>query len=233
MERWAEVKAQVGTVCVPDESGRESMQVYLALKEMIQEQGLAAVAIGCYPHLMGKVCLAASLLGEQGVAGWLRRGYQWHARDAPPDASHRRAGAQYRRAGPYPRAQQPGPVALRIWRRSRWLVGPERITLGPVRLMNRGLCCLFHRASRPLYIGEPGAHYGRLSHGCALRRSDRDHDGLPGQSAGSAFRVRLPGYLGLDHRSGTGTSLDGHLRRSATPLADFTSMVGCEMLSMA
>ena len=33
LERWAEVKAQVGAVRVPEEAGRESMQVYLALQE--------------------------------------------------------------------------------------------------------------------------------------------------------------------------------------------------------
>jgi L-fucose isomerase-like protein len=58
---------RVGRVTAAREAGITAMQVYVALKEMIAELGLTAVAVGCYPHLMGKVCLPISLLADQGI----------------------------------------------------------------------------------------------------------------------------------------------------------------------
>ena len=43
------------------------MRVYAAVKELVDRHGLDALTIGCYPHLMGRVCLAASLLADEGV----------------------------------------------------------------------------------------------------------------------------------------------------------------------
>ena len=38
-----------------------------ACSVVIKEHNLDALTIGCYPHLMGKVCLAASLLADEGI----------------------------------------------------------------------------------------------------------------------------------------------------------------------
>jgi L-fucose isomerase-like protein len=62
---WQALKAEVGGETASDEAGIESLQVHTALAETIKELGLSAVGAGCYPDLMGKVCLVASLLGEQ------------------------------------------------------------------------------------------------------------------------------------------------------------------------
>jgi len=65
-EAWRVVKGQVGNVTATDEAGVTAMQVYVALRDTLREQSLTAAAVGCYPHLMGKVCLGISLLAEEG-----------------------------------------------------------------------------------------------------------------------------------------------------------------------
>ena len=64
---WNDVVGRSGTCQVRDEEGLDSMKVYLAVKELVEQHGLGALTIGCYPHLMGRVCLAASLLADEGV----------------------------------------------------------------------------------------------------------------------------------------------------------------------
>jgi len=64
---WSGITGRVGENRVSDETGIESMKVYAAVKEMIDEHGLAALTVGCYPHLMGSICLAASLLADEGI----------------------------------------------------------------------------------------------------------------------------------------------------------------------
>jgi len=66
-ELWGQLKRKVGACRVEDEDGLDSMRVYAAVKELVAEHGLSALTIGCYPHLMGRVCLAASLLADEGV----------------------------------------------------------------------------------------------------------------------------------------------------------------------
>jgi L-fucose isomerase-like protein len=232
MERWAEVKAEVGTVCVPDDSGRESMQVYLTLKEMIQEQGLAAVAIGCYPHLMGKVCLAASLLGEQGVPvgcegdinGALAMllltqltGVPVHNTDMlDPVPAHNSLVLSHCGSGAFSLA-----------------CGPEHITLGPVRLMNRGLCCLFTARPGPCTLVNLVPAMGGYRLGVLYGEAIETTMVFPGNPLevrfGSDYRDVLAWITdqGLGHHW---MATYGDLRPL---LADFTSMVGCEMLSMA
>jgi len=51
------------------ESMLESMKYYSALKGLVDEYDLEALAVSCYTTYMGKVCLGYSLLAEEGVVG--------------------------------------------------------------------------------------------------------------------------------------------------------------------
>lgn len=64
---WERVAAAVGRVSSSREDGLASARAYLAMKRFVEDNDLAGVAVGCYPDLMGQVCLAASLLAEEGV----------------------------------------------------------------------------------------------------------------------------------------------------------------------
>jgi L-fucose isomerase-like protein len=64
---WEKVKEKVGKVISNEDNGIYSSKIYLVLKKFIQDHGLSGIATECYPKLMGQVCLAHSLLSEEGV----------------------------------------------------------------------------------------------------------------------------------------------------------------------
>ncbi|MCX6986335.1 MAG: hypothetical protein NT118_16550, partial [Lentisphaerae bacterium] len=64
---WMRLKNSAGLCTVDDRAGMESARMYLALRDAVSKNGLAALSVGCYPKLMGKVCLAASLLADDGI----------------------------------------------------------------------------------------------------------------------------------------------------------------------
>ena len=64
---WQSLVARAGRSSVGEAEGLDSMKVYLAIKDLVERHGLDALTVGCYPHLMGRVCLAASLLADEGV----------------------------------------------------------------------------------------------------------------------------------------------------------------------
>ena len=64
---WQTLVARAADVRVSDADGLASMRMYSALCATVDEYGLSALTVGCYPHLMGNVCLAASRLADQGV----------------------------------------------------------------------------------------------------------------------------------------------------------------------
>jgi len=64
---WRQFKNLAGSCRIPETAGMESARIYLALRRLVAWHGLQALTIGCYPHLMGKVCLAASRLADEGV----------------------------------------------------------------------------------------------------------------------------------------------------------------------
>ncbi len=45
----------------------ESMSAYVVLKRLADENGLSGFAVECYPAYMGRFCLAASLLADEGI----------------------------------------------------------------------------------------------------------------------------------------------------------------------
>lgn len=138
---WEKLRAAIGRSLVPDEAGLDSMQVYLAARQVVEEEGLHALTFGCYPHLMGRVCLAASLLADEGLpvacegdvngatgqlllallTGQPTQHTDWL--DPLPDGT-----VVFTHCGS-------GSFCL--------AANPAEITLSPVRLMNQGVCALF------------------------------------------------------------------------------------------
>ncbi len=66
---WREVKRKVGKVNAGEKEGISSIRAYLVLKKWIEKENLSGLAVECYPDFMGQVCLAYSLLGEEGIPG--------------------------------------------------------------------------------------------------------------------------------------------------------------------
>lgn len=66
---WKEVKKKIGKVNAEEKEGIDSIRAYLVLKKWIEKECLSGLAVECYPDFMGQICLAYSLLGEEGIPG--------------------------------------------------------------------------------------------------------------------------------------------------------------------
>lgn len=64
---WEQVKKTAMCSAVSDEAGMDSAGIYLAIKKIVADENLSALAFGCYPDFMGFACLAASLLADEGI----------------------------------------------------------------------------------------------------------------------------------------------------------------------
>lgn len=64
---WEEIKKAAARCEVAEEAGLEAAGMYLAIKKIIEAEGLAALAFGCYPDYMGFACLAAARLADEGL----------------------------------------------------------------------------------------------------------------------------------------------------------------------
>jgi len=224
---WEGMKHQVGQVTSPDEAGLYSMQVYTALKQTVEDAHLSAVAAGCYPHLMGKVCLAASLLGEEGVPvacegdvngalGMLMltrlTGEPVHNTDLlDPVAADDAIVFSHCGSGGFSLAQD-----------------AREITLGPVRLMDEGVCALFlPRTGRVTLVNiVPSLNGYRLAV-------------LPGEAVetdmvfpGNPLKVRFDSHfrqiLEWIAREGLGHHWMAAYGDLSRPLNDLAHMAGCE-----
>ncbi len=229
--RWQEITARVGEVKVGDDTGLEALQVYAALKATVEEAGLDAVAIGCYPHLMGKVCLGVSLLAEEGVPtgcegdvnGALAMlilarlgGGPVHNTDLlDPIPAHNSLVASHCGAGAFSLASD-----------------PSQITLGPVRLMDRGLCCLFTARPGPCtlvnLVPTMGGYRLGVLYGEALETTMVFRGNPLEVRFARGYREVLDWIVerGLGHHW---MAAYGDLRQ---PLRDLAAMAGCEPVSM-
>jgi L-fucose isomerase-like protein len=67
MQAWDRRMGQVRNVSVGPPDLLDSMRGYLALKRLVERDKLSGLAIECYPQFMGRLCLAGSLLADEGV----------------------------------------------------------------------------------------------------------------------------------------------------------------------
>ena len=179
-EAWRAVKGQVGSVTATDEAGVTAMQVYVALRDTLREQNLTAAAVGCYPHLMGKVCLGISLLAEEGIPVACEGDVNNAVSMVMLAELTGRSGPQHR-----PTRSHPG--------RERYCLLPlrqRRLLTGAVSRSNRPGARTpdgqrrrrtFPCPTWPGHPGEPRGHAFRLQTGNAFRRSDRYRHDLPRQ----------------------------------------------------
>ncbi len=230
--RWQELKTEVGRVTTTDDAGIESMQVYTALKETVQELGLSAVAVGCYPHLMGKVCLAASLLGEDGVPmacegdvngalGMLiltrLTGEPIHNTDLlDPIPADNAIVFSHCGSGGFSLAPS--------------LVG---ITLAPVRLMNSGLCAVFTARPGPVTLINIVAGLGRYRMAALFGEAIETEMVFPGNPLRVRFRTDYRRILSWIAEEGLGHHWMATYGDVRTELGHLAAMTGCEWLSLA
>jgi len=170
IERWKGMVEGAGSCQVKDEEGIYSMKVYTVMKELIEEYGLDALTIGCYPHLMGKVCLPASLLADEGIPfgcegdlnGVVGQLMLMLLTDTPTHHTD------------WLDPLEDGTVIFTHCGSGSFSLAEKQsdITLASVRLMGQGVCALFPAKPGPVtllsLIAQPGGYQCALLEGEAL-----------------------------------------------------------------
>lgn len=62
------LRSLAGKISSSEQSLRDSVRLYLTLRNKTRNEGLIALSLGCYPHYAGRVCIACSLLGDEGIS---------------------------------------------------------------------------------------------------------------------------------------------------------------------
>ena len=227
-EQWEKIKEQVGSVTCSNEDGLFSLQVYAVLKNLVEEQMLNAFAVGCYPHLMGKVCLAASLLGEEGIPvacegdvngalgmlmlTWLS-GEPTHNTDLlNPILEDNTIVFSHCGSGGFSLAQ-----------------ANSEVTLASVRLMDRGLCCLFTARPGPVTLVNIIPTMESYQIGVMCGEALKTEMVFPGNPLRVRFDSDIKNILSWIADEGLGhhwMAAYGDLREELT---DFANMVGCRL----
>jgi L-fucose isomerase-like protein len=205
---WRKVVERSAACKVPEADGLDSMKVYAALKELVEQERLDALTIGCYPHLMGRVCLAASLLADDGVpfacegdvngaVGQLMlallTGQPTHHADWLEPLGGETVVLTHCGSGSFSLAED-----------------ANEITLAPVRLMNQGVCALFPAKTGPVTLLNLMPVGGGLAPGDGYQLAMLEGEAVSTEMVfpGNPLRVRLPhamsGVLDWIHDEGIG-----------------------------
>lgn len=185
---WHRLTPCTGSVTASAADGVLAARHYAALKEFINREGLSGIAVECYPLLMGRVCLAFSLLSEEGIACgcegdvnstvatlmlFLLTGEPVHNTDLL-DFSEEEGTMVFSHCGSGAFSLAPEPL---------------QVELSPVRLANRGVCVLFPAKSGKVtllnLVGRRGTYRMGVGSGEALETGMA----FPG----NPVKVKLPG----------------------------------------
>lgn len=147
---WEESLAAAGDSRVPESDGLDAMAVYLAVRELVEREGLDALTVGCYPHLMGRVCLAASRLADEGVP----LACEGDVHGAVGQLMLQLLTGQPTHNTDWLNPLEDGTVILTHCGSASFSLAERRegITLSDVRLMGQGVCALFPARPGPVTL---------------------------------------------------------------------------------
>lgn len=69
LDLWKDIREKASKVSVNESDGIIAIKNYLALKKIIEIERVSGITIECYPNFMGELCLAFSLLADEGIPG--------------------------------------------------------------------------------------------------------------------------------------------------------------------
>jgi L-fucose isomerase-like protein len=183
---WQEVAARSGSCKVAEEEGLDSIKVYVSVKEVIEKHRLDALTIGCYPHLMGRVCLAASLLADEGIP----LGCEGDVNGAVGQLLLCRLSGKPTHNADWLDPLEDGTVVFTHCGSGSFSLAenPADIVLGPVRLMDQGVCALFPARPGPVTL------VSLLPRGDGYRVALLEGEAVPTEMVfpGNPLRVRFP-----------------------------------------
>ena len=199
---WDMLAARATRCDVSEQAGLDSMRVYVAIKELVASHGLDALTIGCYPHLMGRVCLAASLLADQdvplacegdanGAVGQLMltllSGRPTHNTDWLEPRDDGTVMFTHCGSGSLSLAER-----------------PDQVSLGPVRLMDRGACALFPSRPGPVTLVNLIPREQRYQMAVLTGQAVTTEMVFPGNPLRVRFRPNIVDLIDWIHEEGIG-----------------------------
>ncbi len=148
--RWASLAGKAGKCSVSEEDGVDNMQILCAFEQQIEEHKLDAAAVGCYPHLMGRVCLAASVLADRGIP----LACEGDANGAVSQLMLTLLTGQPTHNTDWLEPLDDGTVVFSHCGNGSFSLAehPDSIELAHVRLMDRGACALFTSKPGPVTL---------------------------------------------------------------------------------
>lgn len=149
-ELWRQVRAKAGGCKVSQADGLDSAKVYLVLRELVEQHSLDALTVGCYPNLMGRVCLAASLLADHGVPF----ACEGDVNGAVGQLMLSLLTAEPTHNTDWLEPLEDGTVVFAHCGSGSFSLAEDKsgITLAPVRLMDQGVCVLFTAKPGPVTL---------------------------------------------------------------------------------
>ncbi|MBP5467271.1 MAG: hypothetical protein J6Y43_06905, partial [Clostridia bacterium] len=126
------------------ESMSESIKYYIALKELCDEYALSAISVKCYTTYMGKVCLAYSLLAEEGIVASCE-GDVTNA--LTMQMVYELSGRPVNNTDLLYLDEKKNTILFAHCGSSGFSIAGGKIELAPVRLAETGVCCKFVAAA--------------------------------------------------------------------------------------
>jgi L-fucose isomerase-like protein len=221
---WSQVKASAGSVQVQDEAGISSAGYYVAIKELIQREGLSAFSFGCYPDYMGCACMAASLLADEGVP----IGCEGDANGAVAMLMLQLLTGQPTHNTDWLDPLEDGSVVFTHCGSGSYTLAEQRqdITLAPVRLANTGVCSIFTAKPGPVTLVNlmpSGAGYQM-----AVMQGEAIHTEMvfPGNPLRVSFAAPTPRIIDWIHDEGIGHHWMAGYGHVAAELRELARMCG-------
>ena len=228
-DQWDALAPRVGQVTATRASGVTAMQTYVALREMIAESDLTAVAVGCYPHLMGKVCLPISLLADQGIPV---------ACEGDVNGALGMIILNFLTGGPVHNTDLLDPVpadnaiVYSHCGNGSFTLAPDEadITLGPVRLMHNGVCALFPARPGGVTMLDIVPTLSSYRMAATIGEALPTDMVFPGNPLRVQYKSSYHDILAWIAEEGLGHHWMGGYGDVRRPLADFAKMIGVELL---
>ena len=223
-EVWNKVRCAAAKVEVEDGEGLTAASVYLAIRETVREEGLSALAFGCYPDYMGRACLAASLLADEGVpiacegdvngaVGMLMlmllTGGPVHNTDWLDPMADGSVVFAHCGSGSYSLAQK-----------------RDEVTLAPVRLAHQGVCSLFPARSGEVTLVNLVAAGGDYQMAVMEGEAVATEMVFPGNPLRVRFGEPATRIIDWIHEEGIGHHWMAGYGHVAHELRDFGRMIG-------
>ena len=183
--RWKELVRRAARCQVSEADGLGAIKFYIAIRELVSRHRLDALTIGCYPHLMGQPCLAASLLADHGIP----LSCEGDVNGAVGQILLTLLTGQPTHNTDWLDPLEDGSVVFTHCGNGSLSLAekPEAIHLASVRLMGQGVCVLFPAKSGPVTL------VNLIPHGATYQLALLEGEALPTDMVfpGNPLRVRF------------------------------------------